>query len=84
MRLKQVSPNRVSKGHQQCGHGLVGGAVTEADTVLNKRLDKLVYQFKDSASDFFNGYQTVRSIVYIRGGRKKNDTPTPAPMPTPA
>jgi len=57
---------------------------TEADTELNKCLDKLVYQFKDSAPDFFNEYQTARSIVNIRGGRKTNDAPVPAPAPTPA
>ena len=56
---------------------------SEADTVLNKCLDKLVYQFKDSAPDFFNEYQSARSIVNIRGGRKTNDTPTPTPTPTP-
>lgn len=53
----------------------------EADEVLKKCLDKLVYQFKVSAPDFFNEYQTARSIVNIRGGRKTNDTPTPAPQP---
>ena len=57
---------------------------SEADTVLNKCLDKLVYQFKASAPDFFNEYQTARAIVNIRGGRKTNDTPTPTPVPTPA
>ena len=38
----------------------------------------------NSAPDFFNEYQSARSIVNIRGGRKTNDTPTPAPVPTPA
>jgi len=56
----------------------------EADTILNKRLDKLVYQFKESAPDFFNAYQTARSIVDLRGPRKTNDTPSPAPVPQPA
>ena len=55
----------------------------DADTILNKRLDKLVYQFKDSAPDFFNEYQTARSIVDIRGGRKTNKV-SPAPVPQPA
>ncbi len=57
---------------------------SEVDTVLNKCLDKLVYQFRDSAPDFFNEYQSARSIVDLRGGRKPNDTPTPAPTPQPA
>lgn len=54
-----------------------------ADTILNKRLDKLVLQFKDAAPDFFNAYQTARSIVDIRATRKATK-PTPAPVPTPA
>ena len=57
---------------------------TAADTILNKRLDKLVYQFKATAPDFFNAYQTARSIVDLRGSRKPNDTPTPTPVPQPA
>ena len=56
---------------------------TEADAVLGKCLDKLVYQFKDSAPDFFNEYQSARSVVNIRGGRKTVDTVTPAPTPVP-
>lgn len=56
---------------------------TEADTILSKRLDKLVLQFKDAAPDFFNAYQTARSIVSLRG-RKTVDTVTPTPVPTPA
>lgn len=56
---------------------------SEADKILNKRLDKLVLQFKDAAPDFFNAYQTARSTVDIRGTRKVNK-PTPAPVPTPA
>ncbi len=54
---------------------------TEADAVLNKCLDKLVYQFKDSVPDLFNEYQTARSIVNLRGGRKPTDAPTPTPTP---
>lgn len=50
---------------------------TEADAVLNKRMDKLVFQFKASAPDFFEAYQTARSIVDIPGSRKTN-APTPA------
>jgi hypothetical protein len=56
---------------------------TDADTILNKRLDKLVYQFKETAPDFFNAYQTARSIVDLRGTHKTNDTPTPTPAPVP-
>jgi hypothetical protein len=50
-----------------------------ADTILNKRLDKLVVRFKTSAPDFYNAYQTARSIVDIVGSRKP--APTPAPQP---
>ncbi len=56
----------------------------EADAILNKRLDKVVFQFKASAPDFFNAYQTARSIVDIRGTRKPNGTVIPAPAPQPA
>ena len=55
----------------------------DADEVLNKCLNKLVYQFKDSAPDFFNEYQSARTVVDIRGGRKTNKT-TPTPTPQPA
>ena len=54
----------------------------EADAILSKRLDKLVFQFKAGAPDFFNAYQTARSIVDIRSTRKTNKaiaTPTPTP-----
>jgi hypothetical protein len=60
------------------------GKFNEADEILNKRLDKLVYQFKGSAPDFFNAYRTARSIVDIRGTRKSDKadaTPTPTPQP---
>ncbi len=58
----------------------------EADEVLNKCLDKLVFQFKTSGPELFNEYQTARSVVDIRGGRKANNavTPNPTPAPTPA
>ncbi len=51
----------------------------EADAILSKRLDKLVVQFKTSAPDFFNAYQTARSVVDIRGTRKSKATPAPTP-----
>ena len=54
----------------------------DADEVLSKCLDKLAYQFKDNAPDFFNEFQSARTVVDIRGGRKTNKTtPTPAPQP---
>jgi hypothetical protein len=55
----------------------------EADQVLTKRLDKLVFQFKTSAPDFFNAYQSARSVVNLPGSRKTNETPVLAPAPTP-
>lgn len=54
----------------------------DADEVLNKCLDKLVFQFKDSAPDFFNEYQSARIVVDLRGGRSVSKvSPTPAPQP---
>ena len=52
-----------------------------ADTVLGKRMDKLVWQFKDSAPEFFNAYQTARSIVDSGGSRTSRKNNTPAPQP---
>lgn len=61
------------------------GKFNEADEILNKRLDKLVYQFKGSAPDFLAAYQTARTVVDIRATRKPERTNnTPAPTPTPA
>jgi hypothetical protein len=57
------------------------GKFNEADAILNKRLDKLVFQFKTSAPDFFTTYQTAHNIVSLRGSRKTNETPVPAPQP---
>jgi hypothetical protein len=57
------------------------GKFNEADAILNKRLDKLVFQFKTGAPDFFTAYQTARNIVSLRGSRKTNETPAPAPQP---
>jgi hypothetical protein len=60
------------------------GKFNEADEILNKRLDKLVYQFKGIAPEFFNAYQTARTIVDIRATRKSDKvTPTPTPTPQP-
>lgn len=59
------------------------GKFNEADAILTKRLDKLVFQFKASAPDFFTAYQTARNIVSLRGSRKTNATPAPAPQPQP-
>lgn len=61
------------------------GKFNEVDAILNKRLDKLVYQFKSSAPDFVAAYQTARTIVDIRATRKTDKAgPTPVPAPTPA
>jgi hypothetical protein len=52
-----------------------------ADTILNKRLDKLVVRFKTSAPDFYTAYQTARSIVDIPGSHKPAKAPATAPQP---
>lgn len=75
-----------SKPRQQIAKGSAATRSLEArfqtaDTILNKRLDKLVVRFKTSAPDFYNAYQTARSIVDIPGSHKANATPTPAPQP---
>jgi hypothetical protein len=64
-----------------------------ADSILSRRLDGLVFQFKGTTPDFFNQYISARSIVDSPGGRKAgaeapnanggNGGGTPAPAPTP-
>ena len=54
----------------------------EADLILKKRLDKLVHQFKQTAPDFFNEYQTARTIVDIPGSHKAApNAAKPTPLP---
>jgi len=55
------------------------GQFRAADAILNDRLDNLVCQFKNSAPDFFNAYQTARSVV--DSGSTRKSTPPPAPQP---
>jgi hypothetical protein len=47
----------------------------EATLLLANRIDKLVWQFRESAPDFYEKYQVARSIV---------DAPTPRPEEEPA
>ena len=60
---------------------------TQADTILSKRLDGLMVQFRESAPAFYNEYRAARSVVDIPGGHKVNGngngngTPTPTPTP---
>lgn len=46
---------------------------TEADSVLNERLDALVVQFKATQPVFFNEYAAARVIVDNPGGRGSRD-----------
>lgn len=57
------------------------GQFRAADTILTKRLDNLVFQFKASAPDFFNAYQTARAVVDSARARKSKPAPGPAPQP---
>jgi hypothetical protein len=57
----------------------------DAGTVLRKRLDKLAPQFKDSAPEFVEEYDSARVVVDIRGPLKvEKSTPAPTPAPQPA
>ena len=54
------------------------------DTVLKKRLDKLVVQFKESQSAFYNEYRAARRIVRTAGSRstkEANVVPVPNTVP---
>ena len=53
----------------------------KADRVIGRRLDKLVVQFKDSAPDFYNAYQTARVVVDNPGARNGNGNGHDEPVP---
>ena len=53
----------------------------QADEVLRRRLDPLVVQFKLSAPEFYEAYQTASSIVDIPGGREEESAVAPQPPP---
>jgi len=53
--------------------------------VLGKGMDKLVWQFRDSAPEFAKEYESARLVVDIRGPLKEvTATPALAPTPQPA
>ena len=54
----------------------------KADRIVNRRMNKLVVQFKTNAPDFYNAYQTAVAIVDSGTGHSKNGNGgTPAPKP---
>lgn len=73
--------NRVNKGRAATQQLEV--LFRDANTVLNKRLDKLATQFAESAPEFVNEYLSARVVVDVRGTAKAKKT-MPAPAPTPA
>jgi hypothetical protein len=58
--------------------------IRKADRIVGRRMNKLVVQFKTSAPDFYNAYQTAVSIVDSGHGHGTNGNGTPMPKPTPA
>jgi hypothetical protein len=46
--------------------------IREADKILNKRLDKLMKQFRTSDINFYNTYLNVREIINTSGSGNKN------------
>jgi len=56
----------------------------QADEILRGRLDPLVVQFKVSAPEFYDAYQTACTIVDNPGGREEEEAVTPQPVPVPA
>lgn len=56
----------------------------KADRIVGRRMNKLVVQFKTTAPDFYNAYQTAVSIVNSGSGHSTNSNGnggTPAPKP---
>ena len=47
----------------------------EADTLVKKRVDKLMVKFKKSEPDFYNAYKSARRIVDQRGKPAKKGAP---------
>ena len=59
--------NRIESGRAATKQ--LPGLFRRADSMLKRRLDKMVVQFKTSQPDFFNEYKTARVIVDLPGGR---------------
>jgi hypothetical protein len=56
-------------------------AITEADRIAERQLDRLMERFKASNPDFYSAYQVARVIVDAGGG--SGTPPTPPTPPTP-
>lgn len=81
----QTKP-RQNQAKRSAATRLMPTLLNKADRVVNRRLNKLVVQFKTTAPDFYNAYQTAVSIVDSGTGHGTNEnangnggTPTPKP-----
>jgi len=61
--------------------GTVQGLTATLRTILRRRLDKLMTQFKRSDPEFYAGYLAARVIVDRGGGGGKKQPPTPPVTP---
>ena len=57
--------------------------IKEVDTLLAKKLDKLIVQFRDSERDFYNEYVSARKIVIATGRSAKPENIVAVPGTTP-
>jgi hypothetical protein len=81
----QTKP-RQNQAKRSAATRLMPTLINKADRVVNRRLNKLVVQFKATAPEFYNAYQTAVSIVdagtgHGTNGKANGNGSTPAPKP---
>ena len=54
----------------------------EADRLVKNRIDKLVWQFRESEPELYQKYQVARSIVDAPSPNNDEETPAVVPVPT--
>ena len=77
--VQPMPRNRVNRG--RAATQTLATLFRAANTVLRKRMDKLVPQFAAANPTFVKEYQAARVIVDVHGPAKAKDTPTPVPQP---
>jgi hypothetical protein len=78
----QPNPRRARAGVSSATKELKK-VIKEADTLLANKLDKLIVQFKDSESDFYNEYVSARKLVITAGRSAKPENIVAVPATTP-
>jgi len=78
----QPAPRRAKAGTSSATKELKK-VLKEVDTLLSKKLDKLMVQFRDSAPDFYNEYVSARKIVIPGARSAKPENVVAVPSATP-